>query len=181
MSSPRALLLSLLVRQRLALGDKFNLRYPQPWLVWEAGAWNPHDTGEQNVATTLLPETDLRDCLPEGDAVCFELAPPTPGRAEALQLGRASHNTFVINDATVSREHLVLRRSEQGAWSVELLAQASGPATLDDAPLPVGEPRPLRAGARLGMGEVRLTFHGSQDFAERIARIASLAVKAGAR
>ncbi len=71
----RSLLLSLLVRQHLVLKEKFRARYPHPWLVWESGAWNVPETGRQNVASTQLPVSDLRDCLPAGDALCFELVP----------------------------------------------------------------------------------------------------------
>ena len=108
--------MSLLVRQHLALKQAFSRRYPHGWVVWEAGAWNVTDTGEQNIARTRLPTEDLRDCLPQGDVLCFELAPPADGRA--LSVGRSSENDVVLNDATVSREHLALKFAD-GRWSVE--------------------------------------------------------------
>lgn len=90
----------------MALKEKFRAKYPHPWLVWEAGAWNVPEVVEGNVAATRLPLTDLRDCLPAGDALCFELVGQTDG--SPLRLGRASNNALVVNDATVSREQLHL-------------------------------------------------------------------------
>jgi hypothetical protein len=165
----RSLLLSLLVRQHLVLKEKFRARYPHPWLVWEAGAWNVPETGRQNVAATQLPVSDLRDCLPAGDALCFELVAISE-TANVLPLGRASHNAFVINDATVSREHLVLRTSPYGQWMVEAVPKST-PVKLDGVELEPGRPTPLMPGARLELGDVRLTFHDAAGFYARIDRL----------
>ena len=167
----RALLQSLLVRQSLALKERFRARYPHPWLVWEPGAWAVTDGGEQNVAATQLPTEELRDCLPVGDdALCFELLEAMG--AGALSVGRASHNQLVVNDATVSREHLVLRATPTGDWTVERVADA-GPASLDGTPLEPGQARALVSGASLQLGEVRTTFHSAADFALRIEQAAA--------
>ncbi len=167
----RALLQSLLVRQSLALKERFRARYPNAWLVWEPGAWNVSDGGEQNVAATQLPTEELRDCLPVGDdALCFELLQAMG--AGSLSVGRASHNQLVVNDATVSREHLVLRADAAGTWAVELVADA-GAASVDGAALKPGAPRTLASGATVQLGEVRMTFHSAADFALRIERAAA--------
>ncbi|CAM4340642.1 FHA domain-containing protein [Corallococcus exiguus] len=164
----RALLLSLLIRQHMALKEKFNAKYPHAWLVWEAGAWNVPE--EQNVAATRLPMMDLRDCLPAGDALCFELM----GVADRgpLKLGRASHNTFVVNDATVSREQFALHPAPDGGWKVERLAQ-SRPVTVNGEALEAEQPRLLSTGDELKVGDVRLTFHDAPSFHARIGRIAA--------
>jgi hypothetical protein len=167
----RSLLLSLLVRQHLVLKERFRARYPHPWLVWEAGAWNVPETGRQNVASTQLPVSDLRDCLPAGDALCFELVSLSDA-ASALPLGRASNNAFIINDATVSREHLVLRASPPGQWMVEAVPKSS-PVKLDGVELEPGCPSPLTPGARIELGDVRLTFHDALGFYDRIERLAA--------
>jgi hypothetical protein len=167
----RALLQSLLVRQSLALKERFRARYPHPWLVWEPGVWSVSDAGEQNVATTQLPNEELRDCLPVGDdALCFELLPAMG--AGALSLGRSSHNQLVVNDATVSREHLVLRADAGGGWTVERVAEA-GAASVEGVPLQLGQRCALASGAALQVGEVRMTFHSAADFAERIEQSAA--------
>ncbi|HLL05259.1 MAG TPA: FHA domain-containing protein [Myxococcaceae bacterium] len=167
----RSLLLSLLVRQHMALKERFRARYPHPWLIWEAGAWNVPETERQNVTATQLPAPDLRDCLPAGDALCFELV--ALGEAQSsLPLGRASHNALVVNDATVSRDHLTLHRTPSGQWSVEALPQAS-PVKLDGVPLTPNRPATLMPGARLELGDVRLTFHDAEGFYFRLGRMAA--------
>jgi len=88
-------------------------------------------------------------------------------------IGRASHNAFVINDATVSREHLMLRARPDGGWAVEALSQG-GPAVLGGQLLPPGEPRPLESGMHLQLGDVRLTFHDAESFHQRMAHTATL-------
>ncbi len=155
----------------MALKDRFRARYPHPWLVWEAGAWNVPETERQNVAATQLPAPDLRDCLPAGDALCFELV-SLGGAQHALPLGRASHNALVINDATVSREHLALHCEPSGQWSVEALPQTS-PVKLDGVVLPPHQRTPLMPGARLELGDVRLTFHDADGFFARLGRLAA--------
>ncbi len=174
----RSLLLSLLVRQHLVLKEKFRARYPHPWLVWEAGAWNVPETGRQDVASTQLPVSDLRDCLPAGDALCFELV-SVGETSTSLPLGRASHNAFVINDATVSREHLVLSTGPYGQWMVEAVPKSS-PVRLDGMALEPDRPTPLVPGARLELGDVRLTFHDPAGFYTRLDRLAASFSQAGA-
>jgi hypothetical protein len=167
----RALLLSLLVRQHLALKEKFRARYPHSWLVWESGVWNVPENSEQNHGDTRLPTSDLRDCLPAGDAMCFELAPGA-GR-DVLPLGRASHNVLVVNDATVSREHLALHHQADGRWMVEALSQG-GPALLSGKMLRPGQPTLLESGMQLQLGDVRLTFHDAESFHTRMGHTAAL-------
>ena len=167
----RSLLLSLLVRQRMALQGRFQARYPHPWLIWEAGAWNVPETDMQNVAATRLPVSDLRDCLPPGDALCFELVPPNPAHA-VLRVGRATHNEFVINDATVSREHITLSVDAAGQWRVEAHPKA-GSVKLDGVLLQPGQPHPLKPGMLLELGDARLSFQEPEDFSARLGRIAA--------
>lgn len=157
----RSILMSLLVRQHLALKSAFTRRYPHGWLVWEAGAWNVTETGEQNLATTQLPTAELRDCLPTGDVLCFEL-PPRP----ALTVGRASGNDVVLNDATVSRDHLILRH-DGARWTVEVTSQNA--ASLNGATLEQGKAAPLQSGDRITLGDVNLSFYDTAGFERRIA------------
>lgn len=166
----RALLLSLLVRQHLALREKFRARYPHAWLVWEAGAWNVPEATEQSTTTTHLPVDYLRDCLPSGEAMCFELVAGT--NRGPLKVGRASHNTLVINDATVSREHLLLHPTTEGEWLVEPLPRAT-PVLLEGRKLAAEQRVALVPGARLGLGDVCLTFHDADAFHARIGHIAA--------
>ncbi len=169
----RSLLLSLLLRQHLVLKERFRARYPHPWLVWEAGAWNVPEGERQNVAATRLPSPELRDCLPAGDALCFELV-PLGASGGSLPLGRATSNALVVNDATVSREHAVLRCGPEGQWLVEALPRAS-PVKLEGAPLEPGRAVPLAPGARLELGDVCLTFHDAEGFFLRVGQLAERA------
>ena len=154
----RPLLLSLLVRQSLALGERFRTRYPHAWLVWEAGVWHVPEQAEQDVAKTQLSAPDLQDCLPSGeDALCFELHGGAWGRA--FTLGRASTNDLVVNDSTVSRELLVFTPAGKDGWRVALAPQGHT-VTLNGKPLVAGEQTQLGPVGELLMGEVRLTFLG---------------------
>ena len=103
--------------------------------------------------------------------MCFELAPGA-GR-DVLPLGRASHNVLVVNDATVSREHLALHCQPDGCWMVEALSQG-GPALLSGKRLRPGQPTLLESGMQLQLGDVRLTFHDAESFHTRMGHTAAL-------
>ncbi len=161
----RSVLLSVLVRQHLSLKKEFRKRYPHAWLVWEAGAWNISGDGEQNVAHTQPPAEDLQDCLPTGDVLCFELATSSP--EQTLRLGRASQNDIVINDSTVSREHMLLTRNASGDWSAELKGATQNVAVAG-RPLAHGKAVSLRQGDVLKVGEVLMTFYDPRSFELRV-------------
>jgi hypothetical protein len=55
---------------------------------------------------------------------------------------------------------------------VEALPQAT-PVKLDGEPLPPGQLTPLVPGARIELGDVRLTFHDADGFFERLSRLAA--------
>ncbi|HME91478.1 MAG TPA: FHA domain-containing protein [Myxococcaceae bacterium] len=160
----RSVLLSVLVRQHLSLKQEFKRRYPHAWLVWEAGAWNVSEAGEQNVAHTQPPAEDLQDCLPTGDVLCFELATSAP--QQTLRLGRASVNDIVINDATVSREHLLVTRNAAGEWSAEL--KGGRHVAVAGRSLAKGKSARLGQGDVLKVGEVLLTFYDPKSFEMRV-------------
>ena len=46
-----------------------------------------------------------------------EMRLPDTKRRVALSIGRAGHSDFVVDDATVSRHHAVLRRTPEG-WEL---------------------------------------------------------------
>ena len=157
--------LSLLIRQHLALKQEFARRHPFAWLVWEAGAWSLPALVDGNVARTNLPldDDDLRDCLPLGDVLCFELLLSQPG---TLRLGRAEANDVVIHDATVSREHALLTRDATGHWGAE--AAPGHSVKLGDEDVPAGSLRSLAQGDRLGLGEIVLTFYDAESLLARV-------------
>lgn len=148
-----------MVRQALALKDKFVESHPHEWLVWEPGAWKVPAAGEKLADTRAVPPQGF-DRPPSGDCLCFELrcAPATP-----VKVGRAPENGVVINDATVSREHLTLSRTPDG-WTVV----PQRPTQLSGRALELGKSLPIKSGDRLTMGGVTLTFLSPGGFVERI-------------
>ncbi len=173
----RALLLSVLSHQCLLLKAGFRERYPHGWLVWEAGAWNVPEVGEE-LGATRVPIQEFIDCLPNSDDVlCFELAPAEAG---PLGLGRAPENRVAVNDATVSREHLKLYPEVDGGWSVELIEGAAG-SVAGGAKLVPGVRRLLRDGDELKVGDARLTYHTAESFLARVQAHAESLARAGVR
>ena len=173
---PRALLLSLLSHQCLLLKAGFRERYPHGWLVWEVGAWNVPEVGEE-LAATRVPVQEVSDCLPSSDDVlCFELA-PSDG---PLGMGRAPENRIMVNDATVSREHLKLYPEADGGWSVELVEGAAESSAGGESLLP-GVRRPWRDQESLQIGDVRLTYHASESFLARVQAHAESLARAAVR
>jgi hypothetical protein len=161
----RSVLLSILVRQQLSLKDNFRKRYPHAWLVWEQGAWDVSGAGEQNLGMTMPPVEDLQDCLPVGDLLAFELA--VSEVPQTLKLGRSAQNDIIVNDSTVSREHLLLTCSSPESWTTEV----SGPSqqlSISNKAIPYGTRAPVRQGDVLKVGEVLLTFYDAGSFEHRI-------------
>jgi hypothetical protein len=162
----RAYLLSFLARQRLALKEHMAERYPNCWLAWEPGAWSvPPAAGD--MATTRLPTPLPADRPAQGDALCFELLAKPDG--SPLKLGRAAGNDVVVNDATVSREHILLFRNKDG-WIAEVTSQAKS-TFFGSAPLSPGQKVLLTDRQKLKVGDVVFTFHEPPSFIERISDV----------
>ncbi len=160
----QAYMLSLLSRQLLIVQEKFASMYPNAWLVWEPGTWRaPPAAG--GVAETISPTIPGPNRPTQGDALCFELK--LPKGKTFLLVGRADTNDVVINDATVSREHLILAPEQGQLW----LAQA-GPMAKDTflwgKKLDPGASVRLTPGAQMQLGNVVLTYHDPVGFIERV-------------
>lgn len=150
---------SLMVRQALALKDRFVTTHPHDWLVWEPGAWKVPASGEKLAETQHAPSQPY-DRPPRGDCLCFELKTAVPAH---IKIGRAPENDIVINDATVSREHLALDRAATG-WSIA----ARRPIQVGGRPLEAGATQPLSSGSQVLMGGVTLTFLSPTGFWDRV-------------
>ncbi|MDX2009417.1 MAG: FHA domain-containing protein [Myxococcaceae bacterium] len=158
-----AYMLSILHRQALLLNEGFSQRYGHDWLVWEPGPWKPaRSVLESNLEKTILPNTKPLERPVGEDAICFELK--LPKGATSLKVGRATTNDLVINDLTASREQFSLQWTREG-WFV---VAPRGLLTLDGAPVE-GSSGPLRSGALLTLGDVRLSFLVSGDLGRRAA------------
>lgn len=158
MSAP-AFMLSLLNRQRQLLGAKFLERYPSNWLVWEPGPWRPARSElTSNTEATQLP-TPLPSARPVGDdALCFELKRV----ASELTVGRGTENQIVLNDLTVSRVQLHLEFAN-GTWRL----RTKSVVTVDGQPVG-SEGVTLKNAARIGVGDVHMTFYEPDGFLLRL-------------
>lgn len=167
-----AFLLSLLARQYLLLKeDGFTKRYAHPWLVWEPGAWNAPSPGENpSIASTRTPPMGTALTPKVGDALCFSLE----ATKATLLVGRSSDSDIVINDMTVSREHLVLSH-DGAAWAVE--AKHGTTTSGSGAVVLPGVRVPLEQGATLKVGGSVLTFWSAPAFLGRVKAAAQRTAK----
>ena len=163
MSAP-SYLSSFLWSQQQRGPEAFAAKFPGEWLVWEPGPWRASPRGV--VATmygsmpTPAPATPVTAPRP-GDALCFLLGLAT-GRT--LDVGRNPDSAIVINDGTVSRQHVLLEGRGSVWWvrvspgrTATLLGQALSETGQAMAP-----------GAVLQLGGVTLSFH---DTASLLARL----------
>lgn len=164
----RAYLLSLLVRQRLALKDQFQRRYPHAWLVWEPGIWRVSASpAEQSMGTTRLPSGAAEDHPPQGDALCFELSTAGGNGHTVLRVGREPGSDIVINDTTVSREHLLLTADASARWLLTI-SPSSKTTFYAGRELAPGVELTLQPADRVRLGDVSLTFYDPPGFLERL-------------
>jgi hypothetical protein len=149
------------LQQLLRTGtDRFRARFGHPWLVWEPGTWQVGSPFEQ----TILPEDAAEDAsLRRGDPLAFAL--DLSAGPQYLRAGRATDCDMVINDATVSREHLALTRDSNLLWRAEALTEAY---TFCREPMKVGEPVSIVGGDQLRVGAVLLTFYSPVGLVERL-------------
>jgi hypothetical protein len=164
----RAYLLSFLSRQQLVLKEHMAERYPHCWLAWEPGAWSvPPAAGD--MAATRVPTPVPVDRPAQGDALCFELQARSDGAP--LKLGRAAGNDVVINDATVSRDHIHLAKTRDG-WMAGGASQSKS-TYFGSMPLSPGQQVLLADLQKFKVGDVVFTFHEPASFIQRLAGIAS--------
>jgi pSer/pThr/pTyr-binding forkhead associated (FHA) protein len=130
----------------------------EDWLVWEAGPWRPpaarHDTMLSGPGTRLLAA---------GESLAVALVAKDGG--PLVRLGRASENDLVIDDGTLSRQHLVLTRDASG-WSVADAGSSNGTKLngMKIGRTPVG----IEPGAQIEAGAVRLTFYDAGSLYMRL-------------
>jgi pSer/pThr/pTyr-binding forkhead associated (FHA) protein len=138
--------------------ERFERERPGPWLVWEAGPWRP-----PSARTDTLVAGPATRLLASGESLAIELV-AKDGGAE-VKLGRAAENDVVVDDATLSRVHLVLRRGEDGSWTARDAGSRNG-TKVDGAP--AARALPLRPGSTLEAGAVRLTFYDAAGLYVRL-------------
>lgn len=129
--------------------QQFVSERPEEWLIWEAGPWRP----TYRASETLEPSGD-RPPHGAGDSLAIALEPPN--KRPYLSLGRGPDNDLVLDDATLSRLHLLFTREAPG-WTVRDAGSTNG-TTLEGARLGP-DPVSLQTGVRLVAGSVRLTYY----------------------
>jgi hypothetical protein len=159
----RAFMISFLARQALTRSrEQLAGLYPHPWLVWEPGAWT---APSPNNRMTILPPAPGTERPVAGDALCFELI-LKPGQT-GLRVGRAPDCDIVINDATVSRAHLLLTTEGEG-WVALVSPSSRGATTAGGVAFEPGGRFTLTRDMPLQIGEVQLTFHERDRFLTRV-------------
>lgn len=131
--------------------EDFVRERPEDWLVWEAGPWRPTYQSKE----TLASEGE-RGRPPHGAGESLAIALEAHPRKPYLSLGRGPDNDIVIDDATLSRLHLLLTR-EGGGWTARDAGSTNG--TVVEGARLGPDPVALAPGTRLVAGSVRLTFY----------------------
>ena len=161
----RAYLLSFLARQYLLLKHGFEPRYPHNWLVWEPGTWRAPPANASVVETRLPAQRTQPQRAAPGDALCFELALKADAKGP-LRIGRADESELVISDATVSREHCLLRRAD-GSWYVRA-SESVKSMKVGGRVLEAGAEVKVEPGEALDLGDVKLTLLDPKRFCKRV-------------
>ena len=81
--------------------------------------------------------------------------------------GAERKNDLVVDDATLSRAHLLLRPGDEG-WTLEDLRSSNG-TRVDGQPVDQ-RPVALQSGSRIEAGSVRLTFYDAPGLYLRLKR-----------
>jgi pSer/pThr/pTyr-binding forkhead associated (FHA) protein len=152
--------ISTLARKRLRDNERFGENYLHPWLVWELGAIVADTRAKQDLLATALPPTGEMLRPSKSDPVCFPLVRP------ATILGRGEGSDIVIPDATVSRNHVLLRQMTD-AWQVQPIGQQT-PVVVAGAVLQLGAPHSLQSEDRISLGGVELVFLESDALIQRL-------------
>ena len=79
---------------------------------------------------------------------------------DRITIGRTANNDVVVADASVSRLHAYVRQAD--GWLVADAGSKNG-SWLDDVALEPRRETPLRLRSVLRLGDVRLTFHRSDE------------------
>ena len=141
--------------------EPFERLHPHDWLVWEAGPWYP----PERATGTLVGSGETQGAPGAGEPIVIALQ--RDSRRPYVTIGRGKENDVAVDDATLSRVHLVLMRPESGGWTVRDAGSSNG-TYLEGRLLETGKPALLASGTHLQAGSVRLTFLESRDLLLRL-------------
>jgi hypothetical protein len=133
--------------------EAFLQERPEDWLVWEAGPWRP-----TYQARETLGEEGERFSPPHGSGESLAIVLEQVERQPYVSLGRGPENDVLIDDATLSRLHLLFTKGP-GGWTVRDAGSTNGTTVEGDRLGP--DPVELHTGAKIVAGSVRLTFYDS--------------------
>ena len=131
----------------------FQAERPEDWLVWEAGPWRPTYQDRETLA-----QEGQRGSPPHGADESLAIALEQSAKKPYVSLGRGPDNDIVIDDATLSRVHLLFTTGA-GGWTIRDAGSTNG-TTVEGARLGP-DPVALVPGIRIQAGSVRLSFYDS--------------------
>jgi len=140
-------------RSKLDSLETFQAERPEDWVVWEAGPWRPTYQDRETLA-----QEGQRGSPPHGSDESLAIVLEQPPKKLYLSLGRGPDNDIVVDDATLSRVHLLFTQGDEG-WTVRDAGSTNG-TTVEGAKLGP-DPVPLVPGIRIQAGSVRLSFYDS--------------------
>jgi hypothetical protein len=133
--------------------DAFIKAWPEDWLVWEAGPWRPtYQTKD------TLNQDGLVTSVPHGSGESLAITLETPRQRPYLTLGRASDSDIVVDDATLSRVHLLLQPEPLG-WTARDAGSTNG-SSVEGAQLGP-DAVSLHNGVRFLAGSARFSYYDS--------------------
>jgi hypothetical protein len=154
-------LASFLRAQQQRLDQSFATTWNGPWLVWEASPWR---AAPKAMMRTVKFDGGAPVQSKKADVLCFFLG----NQATRIVIGREPPCDVVINDLTVSRQHVALSR-EGERWT----ASAIDGREVLLAGKPLGATEVLLAPrVPLQLGGVHLSFHDTTSLLQRLAETA---------
>lgn len=147
------LLSGLAARYRTLDLARFTADLPCDWLLWEPGAWKP--PAAHTLSFNAVPPKGPIPPRPTGKAAesLALVLDPKPAR---VTLGRDEACDLVINDGTLSSQHLIFTHDGTG-WFAEDAGSRNG-ATVDGQKLG-GQRLRIKDGTKIVAAQVVLTFH----------------------
>ncbi|HYV47479.1 MAG TPA: FHA domain-containing protein [Myxococcaceae bacterium] len=140
----------------------FVRKYPDAWLIWE------NRLGERST----LPQFTMAMGGDGGGKPRNEFEPAAYrllGAIKELTIGR-NGDGILINDSTVSDKHLVLQQVPGGGWTVSDAGSKNG-TKVDGQQLAPETPHPLKSGAQIQIGAVKLTFLSAASLFKRVTAV----------
>lgn len=131
-------------------------------------------TGSATMHVTVTPGSAGNEVPPQLDFVVFPLCSRTDDpKTEQLTIGRTAECDVVINDESISKFHAVLHLTG-GEFSIADAGSANGTLVNDEqVPNFASGATVLKAGDRVRLGSVEVTYLPAQQFRDVVAQLTS--------